>query len=737
MSDRIFFLSSDNRISAGETMIMDEVKWISVALLCLSVASVTCDLPAESESVQGQTKAVEQESQKRPRSFQNDYAVWNQELDVADTDIRDSSLLSRISEATRAVQPGRCQKDLNETLEAFRRGEKWALKMLDASVKVPVGIYIGNVYQFGDFDECVAIESPGETDHRHIQAQYCLVDVTIDGFTVPPRSARNHSQAEVGAQVRWGICLPASCMVKDVEGFLATAVGHRVRVDERYCHVERPLEFTHSEVFFLCILTMFALVVIVSTGHSIYHYCHSGINKPRLPPLLNAILKSFSITENLVKLVKKGSDDLGLGCINGIKTLAMVFIISGHAMAFIAGGPIQNPDFYLKESQALKNAFLLNSPLLVDTFLLLSGFLFARLLLVELEKRKGKVNFGFLYIFRYIRLTPAYMAVLFLYMVLLQKLGSGPLWDARIGLEQERCESSWWINLLYINNYLGTDKLCMFQSWYLATDTQLFILAPLLLYPLWRWRKVGVYLFAASATVSVLIPFVVTYVNNLDPTFLAFAEEITDLSENYYFINFYIKTHMRATAYIFGLLTGFLVHYMQEENLRLSKTWHCVCWITAVIVGAASMFSIVVFYSPTYETSRVSNALYAGLHRMGWSFFTSWIVFVCVTGRAKPLQRFLGSRVMAPFSRLTYCAYLTNGLVELYLAATIRSPKYLTVLNLLGDALSHTILTFIAALILCLVFESPIHGIEKILLRHDEQKRKRTNNSPSTSEESA
>lgn len=56
-------------------------------------------------------------------------------------------------------------------------------------------------------------------------------------------------------------------------------------------------------------------------------------------------------TENLMKLVKKGSDDLGLGCVNGIKTLAMVFIISGHAMAFIAGGPVQNPDFYAKVIQ--------------------------------------------------------------------------------------------------------------------------------------------------------------------------------------------------------------------------------------------------------------------------------------------------------------------------------------------------------------------------------------------------
>lgn len=35
----------------------------------------------------------------------------------------------------------------------------------------------------------------------------------------------------------------------------------------------------------------------------------------------------------------------------------------------------------------------------------------------------------------------------------------------------------------------------------------------------------------------------------------------------------------------------------------------------------------------------------------------------------------------------------------------------------LGETLSHVCLTFLAALILCLMFESPIHGIEKMLLR--------------------
>lgn len=50
------------------------------------------------------------------------------------------------------------------------------------------------------------------------------------------------------------------------------------------------------------------------------------------------------------------------------------------------------------------------------------------------------------------------------------------------------------------------------------------------------------------------------------------------------------------------------------------------------------------------------------------------------------MRRFFASRALVPFSRLTYCAYLTNGLVELYHASSIRTSKYLNIMNLVSVA---------------------------------------------------
>lgn len=107
-----------------------------------------------------------------------------------------------------------------------------------------------------------------------------------------------------------------------------------------------------------------------------------------------------------------------------------------------------------------------------------------------------------------------------------------------------------------------------------------------------------------------------------------------------------------------------------------------ILWVASIVIGIGSMFSIVVFFGTNYSTT--IRSLYAGLHRLGWSFATSWILLASVLDYAGPLKSILSSRALVPLSRLTYCAYLSNGLVELYQAGSIRTPKYMSTMNLVG-----------------------------------------------------
>lgn len=139
--------------------------------------------------------------------------------------------------------------------------------------------------------------------------------------------------------------------------------------------------------------------------------------------------------------------------------MAMLFVIAGHSLIFSLFGPNSNDKYILESLQHTYYTIVSNSQLLVETFLLLSGLLMAYMFLIELDKRNGHINFLFVYIGRYIRLTPAFLVVIGFYCTWMVKTGSGPLWKKRLFNERDRCLKSWWANLLYINNYVSTDNL--------------------------------------------------------------------------------------------------------------------------------------------------------------------------------------------------------------------------------------------------------------------------------------
>ena len=72
----------------------------------------------------------------------------------------------------------------------------------------------------------------------------------------------------------------------------------------------------------------------------------------------------------------------------------------------------------------------------------------------------------------------------------------------------ETCNEYGWRNILYINNFFDEEEMvslvifiwfifvhiqfqCIPQTWYLAVDMQLYILSPIIIYPLWKFPKIG------------------------------------------------------------------------------------------------------------------------------------------------------------------------------------------------------------------------------------------------------
>ena len=56
--------------------------------------------------------------------------------------------------------------------------------------------------------------------------------------------------------------------------------------------------------------------------------------------------------------------------------------------------------------------------------------------------------------------------------------------------------------------------MCMGESWYLACDFQLFILGPLLVWPMWKYPRAGVGAVFVALAASVAVPAGLTAARN-------------------------------------------------------------------------------------------------------------------------------------------------------------------------------------------------------------------------------
>jgi len=52
-----------------------------------------------------------------------------------------------------------------------------------------------------------------------------------------------------------------------------------------------------------------------------------------------------------------------------------------------------------------------------------------------------------------------YMLVVFFYAYVIEHMGSGPIWEQKVGREARRCRENWWTNLFYVNNYINNEEM--------------------------------------------------------------------------------------------------------------------------------------------------------------------------------------------------------------------------------------------------------------------------------------
>ncbi|KAJ3657266.1 hypothetical protein Zmor_009082, partial [Zophobas morio] len=648
-----------------------------------------------------------------------------------------------------------CRNHTALYVEELKQLRLWATEMFDSTSKFPTGVLFGSSFDFGNFDECVGVRVPVEGE---VQGRYCLAKFHV----VPPEMGVGGKErgyrGEVANASAWekilafskdrsrnsrndfhfSYCVPSSCSHADLESSLqeiAQQFNHlsdfkvTVTVNPRSCQQEKSLTLTTSDIAFISIVAFFVLVTLLATSYDSLLKL-DDLQKYKLEGNKHKVLISFSVWNNLKKLISEGEDDDGLQCIHGLKVFSMFLIIMGHRIMFGVGSPLLNPNFVENMYGKIEATVLLNGPIIVDTFFNISGFLACYLMLNQFEKHHKKVKFFYLYIHRFIRLTPAYAVVLAFYCTVFIQMGSGPLWLERIEVEQERCVASWWTNIFYLNNYINKEQLCMFQSWYLTCDIHFFMMVPIIIWLLRKKPCLGLVILFLIIVVSVCVVFATVYMYEEDAILLVYMKLLKDPVINNTFKNIYIPTHMRASPYFVGMVTGYLKFTMRSRDYKMPKYMVYMGWIMSIFVIEVTVYSAFIFYIPGKPYDPLMSAVYASMHHVTWSICISWMILAISEGNGAWVEPFLAWKPLVLLSRITYTAFLCHGGIQLYSVAILRHGNYASIFTLLSYTVSDIGLAYGLGLVLSMFFEAPILRLEKILLKRDVAAEKEQKPSP-------
>lgn len=158
-----------------------------------------------------------------------------------------------------------------------------------------------------------------------------------------------------------------------------------------------------------------------------------------------------------------------------------------------------------------------NGAFSVDTFFFISGFLVsfiyfrtnAKGKLEKLSKgvnefQSGAYHFFGLVAYRFARLTVPYLYVLGIVEISMKYFASHSVFEPPT-MDHINCPKYWWRNVLYINTLFPVQDMCMLWSWYLANDTQFYIIGAIILIVAVRHFKfaaatLGIFMISAWLT---------------------------------------------------------------------------------------------------------------------------------------------------------------------------------------------------------------------------------------------
>uniref|UniRef100_A0A914W9K1 Nose resistant-to-fluoxetine protein N-terminal domain-containing protein n=1 Tax=Plectus sambesii TaxID=2011161 RepID=A0A914W9K1_9BILA len=630
------------------------------------------------------------------------------------------------------------------------------ISQLDACGKPGPGILRGNLQWMGAYQECININvpSPPASSRKYpYQGGYCRATFAINP-SILGRKKRSIIRAPdacssvllggSGLTLNEDLCLPKRCANDHDATLILQSVteGDNSSVCRVTCINPDANTLSWRGVVVVVVLCVTLTVALVGTAVDYCWYQHNKDHRlAKAVPI--RMLLAFSFYSNTVEIMAAKNRPGAIGAIHCIRVFSMVWVITGHvfgAELFISNNVLDvQPIIKDFMSQVIANAYFS-----VDSFFFISGVLLSFMWFKDLKKNRKAVMspsaWVMFYVHRIVRLSPPYyMVIAFYTWVLPYFIKQAPLLigvgDSLIG----SCPDNWWINFLYLTNIIDYQHQCYVISWYLATDMQIYIFAPIVLIPLAISPLIGFAVSALLFFLSAVASILTIYHFHMPPNSLSFPGLVRDpqytVDPSYYTFYVYDAPWIRFPVYLIGILLGY---YLQTNRRKVTipKVVNIFSWALSFAMMLTVVFGLY-DYMGGAEIPLFWRAMYTAFSKTAWGLSLAWIIFSCYYGYGGPINSFMSWNIWIPLGRLTYCAYLLHATVAAFVVATQKQPLHFSGFldHAIHQLLPTVVFSYLGAIIWSSAFEISTSKIEAIFLgnfRKQPHRENRELNAPKT-----
>jgi peptidoglycan/LPS O-acetylase OafA/YrhL len=237
---------------------------------------------------------------------------------------------------------------------------------------------------------------------------------------------------------------------------------------------------------------------------------------------------------------------------------------------------------------------------------------------------------------------------------------------------------------------------------------QLYILAPFLLYPIWRWGRKCAGLIVALVVASILCNFYLVY----DRAFKMSYFENDEQTSLYYQRLVYLPTHTRMGPYLVGMLLGLIMHAFKGQKVVINKTVVILAWFLALTTLLAVVFGPHSVHRPQINETALQSAFYTALSRVAWSIAIAWLIFACTHGYGGAIHWLLAHPLWQPFAKLSFCIYVLHLPIQIMLSASEKQSIYLSDIRIAHKFWGDFGFSLLLATVWSLAFEMPVPLLE-------------------------